>query len=107
MKKSLKFYDPVFKASVELCFGELEGKCDAYTDTLEKITFKGKKEIRSIKYVVALRNRKDFYGLLHECVHLVKAIFRDRGIPFTSKNDESIAYYMNYWFVMLWRGCHK
>ena len=107
MTKPIKYYDPVFKAEVELSFDVLEGKFSAYTDTVETVSFKGKNEIRRIKYVVRLANRKDFYGLLHECVHLVKAIFRDRGIPFTGENDEVIAYYMNFWFVILWRGCHK
>ena len=38
-----------------------------------------------------------FSIIAHECVHIASIVFEDRSIPFTSKNDEIIAYYIEFW----------
>jgi len=47
-------------------------------------------------YVVWLAKR-DYSSVVHECVHLVSSIFKNRGIRFSSDNDEHVAYYMAFW----------
>lgn len=55
-------------------------------------------------YIVWVEEKRDFYTLLHESVHLVKRIMVHRDIPFNDKNDELIAYYLTFWFRKLWRA---
>ena len=53
-------------------------------------------------------NRSDnYYTMVHECLHLVNMIFKFHGIPFTSDNDEIIAYYQNYWVRKFWNKMSK
>ena len=55
-------------------------------------------------FVVWLQDPKDFYCLLHECVHLVNQIFNSKGINTNLSNeDETFAYFMSFWFRKLWR----
>lgn len=54
--------------------------------------------------IVWLENKKDFYTLMHESVHLVRTIFEQLGITTDlSVEDEMFAYYQIYWFKTLWR----
>lgn len=57
-------------------------------------------------YIIRIEEN-DFYTLAHECIHLVRHILTDRGIPFTPENDEIIAYYHGYWLKRLWRLSNK
>jgi hypothetical protein len=55
-------------------------------------------------FVVWLQDPKDFYCLLHECVHLVNQIFASKGMNTNLSNeDETFAYFMSFWFRKLWR----
>ena len=58
-------------------------------------------------YELTMKNRRDFYTLVHECLHLVVHIFNDRGLPFEASNHEFIAYYLESLVQRIWRGLHK
>ena len=58
-------------------------------------------------YIIWLEKGKDFYSLVHECIHLVKHIFVNRGIKFDANNDEQIAYYHEYWVKQFWHAIGK
>lgn len=92
-------YEPILLANVQLDLSKKDKLFSAYTDIVDK------KGLRY--YVIHLDDKKDFYALLHECVHLTKRVFQDRGVPFNAENDEAIAYYMTYWFKRLWRRLNK
>lgn len=96
----MSLYEPIFAVTVILSTGNLESPLNAFVQT-EDHTDKNGRVTR--KYRVHIEDKKDFYGLLHETVHLVKRIMVDRGIPFNAKNDEVIAYLQTYWFKKLWR----
>ena len=93
------FYDKLYLATVELKIQRGKDHFSCYVESIEC-------DDGSIKYVVSMDNKEDFYSLLHECLHLVKQIFLDRHIPFTAENDEAIAYYQEWWFKKLWRAAH-
>ena len=114
--KVKKLYDPVFLADVTFLYGgsisdltswynkkKITSDCDpklqGYVELLD-YTKKDKTVERS--YIIRIEE-KDFYTLSHECIHLVRHILDDRGIPFSPQNDEVIAYYHNYWLKRLWR----
>lgn len=102
--KKFKFYDPMYFANVEIHLGvPLDEHRNGGLTVFDKVEKKGTFRY----YLINLENKKDFYSLMHECIHLVKAVFTDRGIPFTSENDESIAYYHSYWFKRIWRKINK
>ncbi len=101
--KKYTFYDKVYFADVLLTIGKTDGVLAASTQVETKQTKKG----LNVRYHVHLDDAKDFYGLMHECIHLVKHIFIDRGVPFTVENDEGIAYYTMYWFKTMWRKLGK
>jgi len=52
--------------------------------------------------LVWVEDKDSFYSMIHETVHLVRQIFEITGMPFTSDNDEVIAYYQNYWVRKFW-----
>jgi hypothetical protein len=58
-------------------------------------------------YVICLDNKKNFYTLLHESVHLVNHILRDRNAYYDWHKDETFAYYQTYWFKRIWREINK
>jgi len=100
VSRPFRVYEPVYGADVEVRYTKNAGQFAAYVET-ESLPS------GAPLYVVCLTDHKDFYTLMHECVHLVKRIFADRGIPFTAENDEAIAYYQAWWFRTLWRKCNK
>lgn len=100
MKK--RFYDPLYFATVILT--DKSGYEYLGGSTYKETITKGKEKY--VEYFINVE-KKNFYTLQHECVHLVKHIFVDRGIPFTAENDEVIAYYLEYWFKRLWRAINK
>ena len=101
--KKYTFYDSVYFADVLLTIGKTDGVLAGSTQVETKQTKKG----LQVRYHAHIDSEKDFYGLMHECVHLVKHIFIDRGVPFTAENDEAVAYYMMYWFKRMWRALGK
>ncbi len=98
------FYDNVFLATVGLEIGTPDNqRLAAHVEIQEKKNSKGVE----VRYVVRIENKENFYTLLHDCLHLVRHIFVDRGIPFDDTNHELIAYYQTYWFKRLWRAVNK
>lgn len=61
----------------------------------------------TFEYYLWIEKRNDFYTLCHEIIHLVNHIFSRMGIPFTKENDETIAYYHEYWMRLLWHEMGK
>lgn len=104
-KKIIKLYEKVFNAEVEVILEKPnDKKLSGETMEIDKVNKDGTIYRR---YRICLENKKDFYTLLHETVHLVEKIFSDRGIPFTSENSEIIAYYQTYWFKQIWRKINE
>jgi uncharacterized membrane protein len=58
-------------------------------------------------YVVWVENKKNFYGLVHEITHTIFKVFNDRGIPICYENQETFAYYHEYWLRRLWKEMSK
>lgn len=48
-------------------------------------------------YVIWCRKSRNIQVIAHEAAHLVFAVFKDRGIPTTQQNQETFAYYLDYW----------
>ena len=100
MTRPIRVYEPIFSAEVEVRYTRNAGQLAAYVETELQPT-------GAPLYVMYLTDHRDFYTLIHECIHLVKRIFADRGIPFNAENDEAIAYCQTWWVQTLWRACHK
>jgi hypothetical protein len=98
--KKKRFYDPLYFANVVLEVG-------THAEVIDCWITREVKPDKTVWYTVRLNKKENFYGLMHECIHLVRHIFDDRQIPFDSKNDEAVAYYMMYWFKRLWRAANK
>lgn len=103
--KEIKLYDKVFLADVEIVVGRVNN--NIHLGEVESVDVVTKDDKIFRKYRVFLENKKDFYTLIHETVHLVEKIFTDRGIAFTKENGELIAYYQTYWFKEIWRKINK
>lgn len=111
--KIKKFYDKVFVVDVTA----LSGKREEVNKWLKKqgsdyeldegvegfCRFeKGK------PYWIYVSNPKDFYTLLHETTHLIGMITERNGVGSClmkneSEVDDTLAYYLAYWFRELWR----
>lgn len=63
--------------------------------------------ITFVIYALWLRDKTKLYTLSHECLHLVQKIFKDRGVPFTDENAETVAYYQDFWFKYFWELVNK
>lgn len=103
LKKKYTFYDDVFSAKVIVNIGHNDMLDTKFRGNicLSDITEDNK---TTREYIMNLEDRNAFYTLLHESLHLVKNIFQDRGMIFNAANDESIAYYQEYWFKKIWRA---
>lgn len=53
-------------------------------------------------YIVWLRNRYDFYTLVHEVAHLVIEVFADKNIEVNNETTEVFAWYQEFWIKKLW-----
>lgn len=42
--------------------------------------------------------KKDLNTLSHELLHFVMYVFNDKNVPIRYENDETFAYYFEYWF---------
>ena len=58
-------------------------------------------------FIIWISDGKNWYYLVHECLHLVRKIFQHVGIPFNSINHELIAYYQTYWVKTIWEGINE
>ena len=122
--KVKKFYEPVFKVTLLFIVGcsvnelkkysdkkkiiihEIE-KMAGFTCILEPIETKSKDGGIFTEHIMWIENKKNFYDLLHESLHLVGQIFNERGIPIRKENDEMMAIYQEWWFKTLWRFMNK
>lgn len=118
--KVIKLYEPVFTADVTFIYG---GSVDDLTNWYKKKKIVSDQDPKLLGYVELVDYTKkdktiersyiirieenDFYTLSHECIHLVRHILDDRGIPFRPENDEVVAYYHTYWLKRLWRLTNK
>lgn len=106
-------YEPMLFANVIFQIGgyqELDEELKSDCSGLEGAVILVDKQIKAGKvrdYIVWIEKPNAFYTLMHESIHLVKHIFRDRGIPFTDWNDEIIAYYHAHFFKKMWHICSK
>lgn len=98
------FYEPVLFADIVVKIEKPKNDiwCGS-SHTEQKKTKNG----TFVRYVLTLENKKDFYVLIHECLHLVRRIFTDRDIPFNETNDELIAYYQSYLVKRIWKYLSK
>ena len=105
-RTKFKFYEPVFQAEIEVTIGKKnsDDKFDAY---VEDVDVKDKSGVWIAHYHLHLDNRKDFYSLIHETLHLVEHIFDGRELPFNKKTDEFIAYYQTFLFRTIWRKINE
>ena len=118
--RARRIYESVFLADVWFLYGggiaelkewyakkKITSDCDpklqGYVEPLDYTKKDGTVE-RS--YIIRVEEN-DFYTLAHECVHLVRHILDDRGIPIRADNDEVFAYYHGYWLKKLWRLTNK
>jgi hypothetical protein len=62
------------------------------------LRFKEASKDGHIYYGIWLRGKADLTTLVHELLHLVYAIFIDREIKVNAANQETVAYYLAYWF---------
>ena len=125
MKKKInvtRIYEPIFQAEVAFVHGTSAAELkalfknkniadDEFYDNMDGsislIDTQEKDGGKTREYLLWIRQKRDFYALMHETLHLVRHILADRGIPFDSNNDEVIAYYHTFWFRKLWRTMNK
>ena len=119
--KIKKFYEPLFKVQV-LCItdcGSDELKVylkkkkinikdfdcmDGFTAHLEELQEKDIDGGYSTYHVLWIKDKKQFYSLLHETIHLVWQVMEERGIK---ASDEIAAYCTEWWFKTLWSFINK
>lgn len=106
--KSKWFWEDVFQVSVLATTGTKEEARKALDKHKVDFAFKGVGfcvEMPDNKgFLMWLEYPKDFYHLLHECVHLVRETFYTKGMNTDLSNeDETFAYYLCSWFKVLWR----
>jgi hypothetical protein len=115
--KIKKIYEPILQSEVFLIFDCKYDDLEKWLDkrAIRKESYKllvgavtdYEDEKNAIHYVIWIEDKKDFYTLFHENVHLVKRLFTDRKVPFNGNNDEMVAYYLTFWFKKLWRLMNK
>ena len=107
-----KYYCDMYNANIWFlyncdhieCKKILEKKLKATVDDWAHEDSEGFTEVYSDPnvFVVWIKEKKDIYTLLHECVHLAIEILNDRGIKFSEKeNGEVLAYYIEKLFKTL------
>lgn len=62
-------------------------------------SFRISSEKNVTRYVLWVKDSKDYHALVHEAVHTVEKIFEDRGVEF---KGEQAAYYIEYWVTAIW-----
>ena len=111
--KTKRFFDKVFVVDVVA----LSGTKDEINKWLkkEKSDYKISEGVKGFcrreegkAFWVYISNPLDFYALLHEVIHLVGMITDRNGVGAclmrsATEVDETLAYYLSYWFKELWR----
>jgi len=107
VKTKYKFICPLFRIKVYLILGDKK-QLKSITENWEENHYNAETHVlyddKSITkgFLVWLKEKDDYYGMVHETVHLVKRIFEAMQIPFNEDNHEIIAYYQNYWVRKFW-----
>lgn len=67
------------------------------------------KAVKGYCYCIWIKDKKDFYCLLHEVIHMVVDVFEAKGLQIDThkSSQEAFAYYVEYWFKILWRFMSK
>lgn len=73
---------------------------DDYTDCLG-VTMQANTKDRTY-YIIWVKHLNDTQTLVHETLHLVYKILDDRGILLDNDNNETVAYYLSFWFQKLY-----
>ena len=52
-------------------------------------------------YIIWSKKSRNIPTVTHEIIHLIHEVFNNRGIPTTYKNQEAMAYYMDFWIKQI------
>jgi hypothetical protein len=111
-KTKFKFLCPIFGIEVFLILGDKK-QLKSITENSEEGCFGAETHILYddkdiVKgFLVWLEKKDNYYGMVHETLHLVKGIFKTVQISFNEDNDEIIAYYQEYWVKKFWSKMSK
>lgn len=112
--RSISIIEPVLSSRVIFCCGDKDDMKswmekrkypagpDRWWEMAGFYTCFRNESLNQIRRIVWVDRASNFYALYHETVHLVVDIFRDKGIPFDSHNEEVIAYFQEHWFRQMW-----
>jgi hypothetical protein len=102
-----KFKCPLFRVKVLLVIGDkkqlekiVEDFGENYHDAECHTIYDNKCKIKG--FLLWIEDPNDYHALVHESMHLLKRIFECINIPFTTDNDEIMAYYQCYWVRKFW-----
>lgn len=109
--KVKKFYEPMFHARLILVYdckardaSEYLEKNNIKTDLVKcsgatgAYTYKIGKDFRQQRYwMFVMKNKNERSTLIHEICHLVFMALKDCGIEIDDRNDETYAYYFEWW----------
>ena len=108
-----KFICPIFRDEIFLFTADIE-KLNKFCPEIEIATnqngafYEIRNKSTDVTGLLVWVDKSDNYNtMVHECLHLVRAVFKNHGVPFNSKNDEIIAYYQNYWVRTFWHKMSK
>ena len=73
---------------------------DDYSDCLG-VTMQANTNERTY-YILWVKHLDDTQTLVHETLHLIYKILDDRGIVLGNNNNETVAYYLSFWFQKLY-----
>ena len=115
-KTKFNFVCPIFKVDVCLNLGEINkekppkifnAEYIPKEDSLAECTIITNDNGVELAYHVWIKDKTDYHSMVHETVHLVEYILKKKNIPFSSENQELIAYYQNYWVRKFWNKMGK
>lgn len=114
--KFKEFYDEVYLTTLYFCWDcsykehkniiskkkKLIVHWQKPTEHLCAETYKLVEENKHPIYVIWIESKKDFHTLSHEVTHIVFKVLSDRGVTVGVENQESFAYYHDFWLRKLW-----
>jgi hypothetical protein len=108
--KEWHFFDKVFRVWVTL----LIGPATEYAKFMERVGYTGSKDWEGCSGFCVRLDPENCTGgsratiiwlpkyetaaVVHEIVHLMVMTFTDKGVPLADPNQETMAYYVEYWF---------
>ena len=116
--KKTRFYFvcPIFKVDVCLNLGTIDREKPPVIfnaeyipkeDSIAECTAIENDKKTILAFHVWVKDKTDYYSMVHETLHLVEYILSKKGIPFNSENQELIAYYQGYWVRKFWNKMSK